>query len=171
MGNDSNTDDLVRDFLQKIVDHLPIALFCKDARHNFQYVFWNATAVQMWGFSTVEVVGRDDFELFPHERAQAFREKDQETMDGREVVYIEQEEVPTTKGNRLSRTWKIPIFGDDGGPQWLLGISQDISHAHRFQDDPPSAVAILTKEALKALDQGNVAGARAVLESILKLKT
>ncbi|RYZ78265.1 MAG: PAS domain S-box protein, partial [Proteobacteria bacterium] len=125
--SEENSIDLVRDFLQKIVDHLPISLFCKDARHNFQYVLWNETASKMWGLKLLDVVGRDDFEIFPHDIATAFRAKDKETMAGREVVYIPQEFVPNGPDLMTARTWKIPIYGEDGGPQWLLGIAQDIS--------------------------------------------
>jgi PAS domain S-box-containing protein len=183
---DPNSIDLVRDFLQKIVDHLPIALFCKDARHNFQYVFWNETASRMWGRSTLEVVGQDDFELFPPEMAAFYRQKDKETMNAREIVYIPQESVPSPTGVMTARTWKIPIFGDDGGPQWLLGISQDISQP-RLVESPlteqgPIFVALdastsrvlspaaqIAQEALTALENGQTDLARALLESIKKL--
>ena len=183
--SDTNSNDLVRDFLQKIVDHLPIALFCKDARHNFQYVFWNETAAKMWGFTTVEVVGQDDFVLFPKE-AEAFRKKDQEAMTGREIVYIPQENVPTPSGTLVARTWKIPIYGEDGGPQWLLGISQDVSEPHLVESlskhNAPRLVAVsanavasktpaaaLAQEALTALEHGQIDLAKSLLESIQRL--
>lgn len=186
---DKNKDDLVRDFLQKIVDHLPIALFCKDARHDFQYVFWNETASRMWGFSTMDVVGRDDFQLYPKEMAEHFRQKDKEAMTAREIVYIPQEPVATrvtSQGVMIARTWKIPIYGDDGGPQWLLGISQDISEPHLIESvqtvQGPLFVALdakrigsgspaaqLAQEALTALEQGHIDLARVLLESIKKL--
>lgn len=182
---DSNSNDLVRDFLQKIVDHLPIALFCKDARHNFQYVFWNATASKLWGLSTVQVVGQDDFDLFPAESARFFREKDREAMAGREIIYIPQESVPSHGTVMTARTWKIPIYGEDGGPQWLLGISQDISEPHLVESltihNGPLLVAVanrelgsspasqLAHEALSALENGQFDLAKLLLESIKRL--
>ncbi len=175
MATNVNQDDLVRDFLQRIIDHLPVALFCKDARNNFEFVFLNSTAEKMWGLPTLQAVGKTDFDLWPKEMAQFFRQKDLETMSTKQVVFIPEEPLTTEGGTLYLRTWKVPIFGEDGGPQWLLGIAQDITaeklaaEERRFDENAADDMAVHAIQAIRALEKGDVLGTKALLAMIGRL--
>ncbi len=134
-------------FLASIVDNIPSGVFAKDAV-DLRYVLLNRAAAQTTGISNEEMLGKRDVDLFPAERAEFFNAKDRETLAAGTLVDIAEELVPTrTQGVRTMHVQKVPIFGDDGRPAYLLGISEDIT-------DAKAAEAAL-REAKEAADQAN----------------
>ena len=70
-----------------------------------------------------ELIGKNDFGLFPAEQAEAFVAKDRETLRGNTVIDIPEEPLTTPDGVRWLHTKKVPIADEDGNPEYLLGIS------------------------------------------------
>ncbi|MES2733369.1 MAG: PAS domain S-box protein, partial [Bacteroidota bacterium] len=117
-------------FLQSIVDNLPVAVFVKDARNQSfgQIYLWNKTSEHLFGLTIDQVQGKTVFELFPPDQATFFHQKDVETFEKGVVEDIPEEPVDShTLGRRLLRTIKVPIFSEQNEPQFLLGISEDIT--------------------------------------------
>jgi PAS domain S-box-containing protein len=110
--------------LVELLDHLPLALFCKDyTQQKGVFVAWNTTAEQLWGPPKEKVIGASDFDFFPKIQAQSFQKKDLEVLSSNNEVFIEEEAVDSpTVGRRIVQTWKVPINN-----QYILGISQDIT--------------------------------------------
>ena len=110
--------------LVELLDHLPLALFCKDyTQQKGVFVAWNTTAEQLWGLPKEKVIGASDFDFFPKIQAQSFQKKDLEVLSSNNEVFIEEEAVDSpTVGRRIVQTWKVPINN-----QYILGISQDIT--------------------------------------------
>ncbi|MGI8792600.1 MAG: response regulator, partial [Acidimicrobiales bacterium] len=134
-------------FLGSIVDHLPNGVFAKDAV-DLRYVLLNQAVVATTGIPHEEMLGKRDVDLFPAERAEFFNAMDRETLAGGVLVDIPEELLPTrTQGTRTMHVQKVPIFGEDGHPKFLLGISEDIT-------DAKAAEAAL-REAKEAADQAN----------------
>ena len=168
-------DDLVRSFLQRMLDHLPVALFCKDARNDFQNVFWNSTCERMFGHSALAVVGKSDFDIYKHDEAEFFRKIDIETMRSGKTYYVPEEPI-TIGGEQLYlRTWKIPMYSDDGAPQWLLGITQDITEMKRMEKaakrSTSAQIALLANAALEKLKAGDTNATKNLLEQIAQATT
>ena len=116
-------------FLASIVDNIPNGVFAKDAV-DLRYVLLNRAVAETTGISNEEMLGKTDTELFPAERAAFFTAKDRETLAAGHLVDIPEELVPTrAQGTRTMHVQKVPIFGDDGRPAFLLGISEDITDA------------------------------------------
>jgi diguanylate cyclase/phosphodiesterase with PAS/PAC and GAF sensor(s) len=69
-----------RNFLQALLDNLPVAIFVKDGHpENFgAFQFWNQTSEQLFGISAEQAIGKTDYDFFPIEQAKYFYEKDQE---------------------------------------------------------------------------------------------
>ena len=117
--------------IELIAKHMPAALFCKDYSSGVgKFVLWNTAAEKLWGLRSARVVGRTDYELFPKDQADYFKEKDLQVIQSNQPLYIESERVDSPViGQRTVRTWKIPVkLGDDHLP-FLLGISWDITPA------------------------------------------
>ncbi len=114
-------------FLASIVENLPAMLFVKDAK-DLRFVRINRAGEELLGVSRSELIGKNDYDLFPKDEADFFISRDREVLQGRALVDVPEEPVHTARnGVRLLHTRKIPIPGEDGEPAYLLGISEDIT--------------------------------------------
>lgn len=122
-------------FLDAIVENIPHMIFVKDA-DRLSFVRLNRAGEQLLGLSRDQLIGKSDNDFFPPDEARFFIDKDRETLDQRKLVDIPEEPIQTQRGERWLHTKKVPIFGPDGTPRFLLGISEDIT-------DRKAAVAAL----------------------------
>lgn len=109
-----------------IVENLPMMIFVKDA-NELKYVEWNKKAEELTGLSKSEALGKDDYDFWPENEVEFFIEKDREVLRERKLLDIPQEPLSTRLGMRTLHTTKIPIYDENGSPQYLLGISEDIT--------------------------------------------
>ena len=119
--------------LTAVVENLPAMVFLKDAR-DLRFLRLNRTGEEMLGHSREALLGRNDFDMFPASQAQAFTAKDREVLQGRTIFDIPEEAIQTASGQlRTIHTKKVPLFGKDGTPEYLLGISEDITERKRAE--------------------------------------
>ncbi|MBD1910793.1 PAS domain S-box protein [Leptolyngbya sp. FACHB-8] len=119
-----------QDFLQTVVNNVPVALFVKDGRPQYfgQFKLWNKTSEQIFGISAKDAIGSTDSDFFPPEQAEFFYEKDIETFAKGVLEDIPEEPVQSQNlGDRILHTIKVPIFNELHEPEYLLCISQDIT--------------------------------------------
>ena len=121
-------------FLDSIVENIPNMLFLKDAG-DLRFVRFNRAGEDLLGYSRDDLLGKSDYDFFPKEQADFFTEKDREVLRGKEVVDIPEELLETrNKGERTIHTKKVPILGANGEPEYLLGISEDITDHKRTEE-------------------------------------
>lgn len=113
-------------FLQSVIENIPNMIFVKEAK-NLKFVRFNQAGQKLLGQSLSNLIGKNDYDFFPKEQADAFTEKDRQVLSNKIVVDIPEEPLQTPKGIRYLHTKKIPVFGKDGNAQYLLGISEDIT--------------------------------------------
>ena len=113
-------------FLDSVIDNIPIMLFMKDAR-DLRIIRYNKAGLELVGYSSEQMIGKTDFDLFPHDEAEFFAGKDREVLNGLKRVDIEEEEILTDRGIRILHTKKIPVCDENGTPRFLLGIAEDIT--------------------------------------------
>ncbi|MDH4187607.1 MAG: PAS domain S-box protein [Nitrospira sp.] len=130
IGESKRGEDALRQttaFIESMFEHLPNMVFVKDAV-DLRFVRLNKAAEELLGYSRTDLLGKNDHDFFSREEAEFFEKKDRETLSGGTLVDIQEESVQTkTKGMRLLHTKKIPICDSSGTPQYLLGISEDIT--------------------------------------------
>lgn len=113
-------------FLDSVVEHIPNMVFVKEAM-NLTFVRFNKAGEKLVGKTREEFIGKSDYDLFPKEQADFFVEKDRGVLASNAIVDIPEEFLNTSTGIRILHTKKIPLFDIDGRPQYLLGISEDIT--------------------------------------------
>jgi PAS domain S-box-containing protein len=116
----------INSFLDSIIEHVPIMLFVKDAR-TLKFERWNKAGEDLLGYRREDLIGRSDYDFFPKEEADFFVAKDREVLQGKKLVDIPEEVIQTKTGQRILHSRKIPLLDEQGTPQHLLGISEDIT--------------------------------------------
>jgi PAS domain S-box-containing protein len=123
-------------FLDSIVENIPDVVFVKDAKR-LEYVLFNRATEELMGYRRADLIGRNDYDLFPKEEADSFTQQDHSVLRNKTLLDIPEQPVKTTQhGDRILHTKKIPILDDKGEPVYLLGISEDITdrkHAEQMQ--------------------------------------
>ena len=139
-------------FLNTILENIPNMIFIKDAR-DLRFVRFNRAGEKLLGRMRDELIGKSDFDFFPKEQADAFITKDREVLLNGAVVDIAEEPIKTNDGDKWLHTKKIAITDETGKPQYLLGISEDITDSRRHL----SEIKQLNCELEKTINQLTVA--------------
>ena len=124
-----------RNFLDSVLERLPVMLFVKDAEH-LRFVRWNRAEEEALGIDRSVAIGKSDYDFFPEEQARFFEAKDRAVLTGGQMVDIPEEAIQTAhRGLRFLHTIKVPVLGADGVPKYLVGISEDITDRKRAQEE------------------------------------
>lgn len=114
-------------FLDSVIENIPNMVFVKDAA-TLNFVRFNRAGEELLGLSRSQLLGKNDFDFFPKEQAEHFVAKDREVLARGNILDIPEELIETSgRGRRILHTRKIPILGLNGEPEFLLGISDDIT--------------------------------------------
>jgi PAS domain S-box-containing protein len=144
-------------FLDSIVENIPDMIFVKDAR-DLRFVRFNRAGEELLGYSRNDLLGKNDYDFFPKEQADFFTEKDRNVLLGGNIADVPEEPIQTRdKGERILHTQKVPILNERGKPEYLLGISEDITDRKRAEEEKQSLEERLQRaEKMEAL--GTLAG-------------
>ena len=127
-----------RNFLDSVLEHLPVMLFVKDAEH-LRFVRWNKTEEEALGIERSMAIGKSDYDFFPEEQARFFEAKDRAVLTGGEMVDIPEEAIQTAhRGLRFLHTIKVPVLGR-GRQAEVPG--RDLGRHHRPEAGPGGAGA------------------------------
>jgi len=118
---------LTSDDLFVLLDNIPVAVFAKNAKDQFRFIFWNKYAESLFGINRAEILGKTDFDFFEEKLAFFYRKTDEYVFLQKEIVDIPLEEIETKSGIRYAHTKKIPIFDNQGMPSILIGVLDDIT--------------------------------------------
>lgn len=128
-----------QNFLETVIENIPNMIFIKDAKE-LRFVRMNRAGEKLTGASNKDLVGKTDFDLVPENQARTFQEKDRQVLAGDSIVEIQEEPLSTPTGIRYLSTKKIPLFGKDGNPEYLLGISEDITEKKQAEQQRLSLI-------------------------------
>ncbi len=122
-------------FLNSVIENMPLGLFIKDAK-TLQFIRWNKASEQQFGYSQEQVLGKTDYDLFHPEEADFFTQSDRQALLTQQMADIPLETVQTPhQGMRLLHTRKVPIIDETNTPQYLMGISEDITDWVEAQEE------------------------------------
>ncbi|CBN58580.1 PAS domain-containing protein [Kamptonema sp. PCC 6506] len=130
-----------RGFLNSVVENLPVGVFAKDAE-SLKFVLWNKAGEAIAGVTSQEAIGKSDYDFLPKDQADAIAAKDREVLASYQsnpstlpVQDVAESPIQTPhRGLRILHTRKIPIFDKSGNPQYLLGITEDITERKQVDE-------------------------------------
>jgi PAS domain S-box-containing protein len=119
-------------FLDTVLSNMPSMILVKDYRNDLRFSLINKAGEQLLGVKSSLILGKCDQDFFPKEIADLIVKKDREAFVNREILKIVGESIQTQHGPRLLSTTKVPTFDQDGDPEFLISISDDITEEVRM---------------------------------------
>ncbi len=113
-----------RNLLYTLIDNSPALIYIKDIEG--RYVLVNRPFADMVGIPRENITGKTDYDFQPKEIADVFRKTDMETIAAGTTSKLEEKAV-LDDGKHTFLSYKAPLFGADGRPYAICGISTDIS--------------------------------------------
>ena len=125
-----------KEFLNQLINNLPVGIFAKDVSENLKYTIWNSELEKMFGLKNIDVIGKTDFDIFKiNEDLDDFVDTDSIVIESNEPLLINNLNVNTPNGVIIAKTIKIPIYNEAGEPEQVIGILENITEIKRVQDD------------------------------------
>ena len=123
-----------RILLRTVIDNLPDSIYAKDLKG--RKTLANLADVQNIGVrSEAEVLGKDDFDLFPKEVAERFFADDQTVMHlGQPVINREEYQISMEGQEHWALTSKVPLRDEKGTIIGLVGVGHDITERKQAEE-------------------------------------
>ena len=126
--------DRDRQFLNQIIDSVPNPIIVRDALTS-RYVLINQAALEHFGCSRDQLLGKTPNEVFPPETARLIAEHDEQLLQSSGSMIFEEYPLYTRgKGLRIVTSKKLVIRDSQGSPQYLLGVIEDITERKRSEE-------------------------------------
>ncbi len=123
-----------KEFLGKIIESLPVGVFIKDLKRESRFVLWNAQMEALFGIKRVDALGRTDADLLPSIEAARLRAGDDNAVSSGQLYDVPEERLTTKAGKIIARIVKVPFLDNEGKPEILLGIVDDITFRKQAED-------------------------------------
>jgi PAS domain S-box-containing protein len=116
-----------------ILDNIPDMAWLKDKEGKFLAV--NGPFARACGISREELLGKTDFDFWPQELAQRYKEDDEQVMKTGKRKSIEETLVHTEGRDVWIETIKSPIYDENGDVMGTTGIARDITERKQMAED------------------------------------
>lgn len=122
-----------KNFLQAVINNLPVSLSVKN--YQGQYILWNKKSEELFGVKASQVIGKEYYRTDLNREQQEFiREGDLRVFQSKKEQNIAQELISTSsEGVKIMHTVKTPVFHEDGTPDCLIVVSEDITAKTRME--------------------------------------
>ena len=121
-----------------VVDSIPTPIWAKDTNGIYQMA--NQAFADVLGLRWQDIIGKTDYDLFPKDQADKFREDDITVLATCGVLEIEEIVSDVRYGDRMWRTVKNSICSQNGKGLLVVGISEDITEHVRRRESAKQAI-------------------------------
>ncbi len=119
--------------LRSLMDNSPTYIYLKDTEG--RYLVVNKFVEDVMGLSSDEIVGKTQFDIYPHELAERYREHDREVVRTKKPV-MREFEIPTADGRiRQALINKFPIFDENGEVEAIGAVNLDVTERIEAERD------------------------------------
>ena len=124
-------------FLRQIIDANPNFIYTRD--YTGRFTLANQALVEAMGVSSsAELIGKTDYEFYDekaHDRVASFLAEDQQVMRTAQEMFLEDSKNTFPDGKtRILQVHKLPVVGEDGKADEILGVLVDITPLKRQVD-------------------------------------
>lgn len=129
-------------YIREILDNIPAPIYLKDAQGNYKRV--NKKYEELAGVKLADIVGKNDFDIFPQPVAELFQSQDKEVIQQGLPLEFE-ETIPLADGIHTYITSKFPLHGKDGAISAVGGFCTDITKRKLAEDAKEELIIGLQK--------------------------
>ena len=123
-----------RNLLRTIIDTVNDYVFVKDTQSRFIMVNTASWKSSKRGLSEADMLGKTDFDLFPHDLAQKYFEEDQQIVQsGTSITNMLEPNVSVEGDPMIMLTSKVPLRDEQGEIIGLVGFSRDVTNLMKAQ--------------------------------------
>ncbi|HEY4141962.1 MAG TPA: EAL domain-containing protein [Pseudolabrys sp.] len=130
-------------FLDTVIENVPMPVAVKSVPDG-RFMLVNKASEELHGYRREDVVGKTLFDLYPSDPARGIAAQDAECLNNENRISIRDHALPTWRGDRVVTTKKVAIPGDNGAPEYILSLVDDITDrrlaeqriAHMAHSDP-----------------------------------
>jgi diguanylate cyclase (GGDEF)-like protein/PAS domain S-box-containing protein len=119
-------------FLDTVIENLPLPIVVKAVKDS-RYLRINKANEELFGYPRDELIGKTPYDIFPKIRADNIAAKDRECALSDRPIQTAEHAVETHKGTRLITSKKVAIPGDDGKPEYVLSVVEDVTERRRSE--------------------------------------
>ena len=98
-----------KNFLQSVIDHLPLGVFVKDVSNDYRYIYCNQDVVEFYGNPKKDFLGCNDFEL-GYLLADEYRKEDERVLQSKEPVSFTREFTDEEGNKRWAVVTKVCLL-------------------------------------------------------------
>ena len=127
-------------FLDTVIENIPSAISVKVAPEGNEYAgAWQLARVNkayeaMSGYSRDELIGKTVGELYHPEAAEIIAESDQRALESDTPISVREFPLVSDEtGSRFVASQRVAIRDDDGKPQYLLTVLEDVTEKRRVE--------------------------------------
>jgi len=122
-----------KQFLDSIIEHVPIAIVVKDATTR-KYLLVNRAFEMMLGIPRSELLGRTSFDIHRSKDAKVIDDADTESLRNSDRVSYAEIEVDTLmRGTRMQATHRIVIKNNQGDAKFLIAVIEDATERKKAE--------------------------------------
>jgi len=129
-----------RKFLDTIIEHVPLPISVKDVpggttdARDGRFTLVNRAFEKLMGDPRSRVIGKTLHEVYPKQRADMIVASDNATLQSNEPVLVREHSVTTSAtDHRIMTATKVAVRDDDGKPQYLLTVLEDVTERRRAE--------------------------------------
>jgi anti-anti-sigma factor len=115
---------------QGVVDNSPMAVFVKDT--NGKYLLVNRMFLTLIRREREDVIGKTDYDMYPVERADTWRETEQQVLETG-IASKREDIVQRPDGTRIYLAVKFPLHNEQGNIYALGGFSTDVTEQRQAE--------------------------------------
>jgi diguanylate cyclase (GGDEF)-like protein/PAS domain S-box-containing protein len=122
-----------RNFLDTVLENVPATIIVKDAR-DLRFLLLNRASEEFLGVSRENILGKTARDLFPLREAEEMEARDRSLLaEGKRKVFSVRPVETPGNGRRMVTSTRLAIAGEDGAPQYLVNVLQDVTEYKRAE--------------------------------------
>jgi diguanylate cyclase (GGDEF)-like protein/PAS domain S-box-containing protein len=122
-----------RELLDKIIENVPATIILKNADDR-RYAFINRAGERRYALPRSEIIGKTAHDLLPKETADRAQRYDDELLKVGTPQFWDDHEFDQGQGNLIVNSTKLLISDEQGKPQYLLGVINDVTERRRAEE-------------------------------------
>ena len=122
-----------RNFYNTVLENVPASIIVKDAR-DLRYLLLNRASEEFYGIPRDRMIGKTVRDVLPLSEAEGVEARDRHLLEvgGSQIINVRPVETPGN-GRRLVNSTRLAITGEDGAPQYLVNLLQDVTEHKRAE--------------------------------------